>query len=119
MNSTDILEAPATNADRTAKRVRHPLRFRPLEVRAVQRITPHLVRVTLGGDALDGFESPGFDDHVKLALPDPATGLLAMPTLDAEGNPAWPEGRKPVMRDYTPRRFDKAARTLEIDFALH
>ena len=100
------------------QRVRHALRFRVLEVRRVARLTPHLVRVTLGGEALGGFASPGFDDHVKLFFPDPATGALAVPTAGPDG-PVWPGGEKPVMRDYTPRRFDAAAGTLEIDFALH
>lgn len=104
--------------DRTPQRVRHTLRFRELAVQAVQRVTPHLVRITLGGEALDGFTSPGFDDHVKLFFPDEATGALTLPTVGPDG-PIWPEGRKPTMRDYTPRHFDAAAQTLEIDFALH
>jgi NADPH-dependent ferric siderophore reductase len=104
--------------DRTPQRVRHPLRFRALDVTKVQRITPHLVRVTLGGDALDGFASPGFDDHAKLFFPDERTGELVLPSAGPDG-PVWPDGAKPTMRDYTPRRFDAEARTLEIDFALH
>ncbi|MDM0022736.1 siderophore-interacting protein [Variovorax saccharolyticus] len=104
--------------DRLPRRVRHELRFRKLEVRAVQRITPHLIRITLGGDDLAGFNSPGFDDHAKLFFPDPATGQLTVPTSGPEG-PVWPPGQKPAMRDYTPRRHDSAAGTLEIDFALH
>lgn len=119
MPTTDTLEPNATLPDRTPQRMRHPLRFRVLDVRTVQRITPHLVRVTLGGDALDGFLSPGFDDHVKLVLPDPVTGVLTVPTITADGTPLWPPGPKAILRDYTPRRFDAAARTLEIDFALH
>jgi len=112
MNDTTLLP------DRTPQRVRHALRFRELEVRQVQRITPHLVRVTLGGDALEGFTSPGFDDHAKLFFPDETTGALTLPAAGPDG-PVWPEGRKPTMRDYTPRRFDAATQTLEIDFALH
>ncbi len=104
--------------DRTPQRLRHPLRFRVLDVLKAERITPHLVRVTLGGDALEGFYSPGFDDHAKLFFPDEATGALTVPTAGPDG-PIWPEGAKPTMRDYTPRRFDAEARTLEIDFALH
>ncbi|CAN5311749.1 siderophore-interacting protein [soil metagenome] len=100
------------------QRIRYPLRFRVLEVHQVQRVTPHLVRVTLGGEALEGFASLGFDDHVKLFFPDPVTGALVVPALGPDG-PIWPEGAKPIMRDYTPRRFNVAARTLEIDFALH
>ena len=115
---TTTTDTPNTSPDRTPQRVRHTLRFRVLDVVAVERVTPHLVRVTLGGDALEGFTSPGFDDHAKLFFPDPTTGELVVPTAGPDG-PVWPEGRKPTMRDYTPRRFDAQARTLEIDFALH
>ncbi|WP_445286779.1 siderophore-interacting protein [Variovorax atrisoli] len=115
---TDFSTSPASTApDRTPRRVRHELRFRKLAVKTVQRVTPHLIRVTLTGDDLAGFQSPGFDDHVKLFFPDPATGKLSLPTMGPEG-PVWPEGR-PTMRDYTPRRHDAKAGTLEIDFALH
>ncbi|MEJ8845871.1 siderophore-interacting protein [Variovorax rhizosphaerae] len=113
--STTLTTLPA----RLPHRVRHPLRFRKLEVHTVQRVTPHLVRITLTGDALEGFISLGFDDHVKLTLPDAVTGVLTVPTIGADGSPSWPPGPKAVMRDYTPRRFDAEARLLEIDFALH
>jgi NADPH-dependent ferric siderophore reductase len=116
-NNTDA-RSVSLAPDYLPQRVRHPLRFRMLEVRDVKRITPHLMRVTLGGEALEGFTSAGFDDHVKLCFPDPATGMLAIPTIGPDG-PVWLDGTKPIMRDYTPRRFDAAARTLEIDFALH
>lgn len=119
MNSTTpTLDAASATTDYLPRRVRHPLRFRVLDVREVTRMTPHLVRVTLAGDALEGFTSVGFDDHVKLFFPDPLTGVLLMPDIGPDG-PIWPEGAKPIMRDYTPRRFDAAACTLEIDFALH
>ncbi|RST55101.1 siderophore-interacting protein [Variovorax sp. MHTC-1] len=105
-------------ADRLPRRVRHELRFRKLEVRAVQRVAPHLIRITLGGEELAGFTSPGFDDHAKIFFPDAGTGALIVPTVGPDG-PLWPEGPKPTMRDYTPRRHDAAADTLELDFALH
>ncbi|MDP9919780.1 NADPH-dependent ferric siderophore reductase [Variovorax boronicumulans] len=104
--------------DRTPRRVRHELRFRQLTVKTVQRVTPHLIRITLTGDALEGFTSPGFDDHAKLFFPDATTGQLTLPTAGPDG-PVWPEGGRPAMRDYTPRRHDAQANTLEIDFALH
>jgi NADPH-dependent ferric siderophore reductase len=110
--------AGGAHLDLTPQRVRHPLRFRELVVRAVRRITPHLVRVTLEGEALEGFTSPGFDDHMKLFFPDPVTGALTLPAAGPDG-PVWADGAKPVMRDYTPHKFDADALTLEIDFALH
>ncbi|MDM0068146.1 siderophore-interacting protein [Variovorax sp. J31P207] len=115
MNDTSIA---SSTPDRLPRRVRHDLRFRKLEVRRVQRLTPHLIRITLGGDELAGFTSPGFDDHAKVFFPDAATGQLTVPTAGPEG-PVWPPGPKPAMRDYTPRRHDAQAGTLEIDFALH
>jgi len=119
MNQGDNTEeSRESRPDRLPRRVRHELRFRQLQVRGVQRVTPHLIRITLAGDQLAGFHSPGFDDHAKLFFPDSATGALTLPTAGPDG-PVWPAGRKPTMRDYTPRRHDPQAGTLEIDFALH
>jgi NADPH-dependent ferric siderophore reductase len=91
-------------AARTPRRVRHEPRRRELEVKRIERIAAHMIRVTLGGD-LDGFTSLGFDDHVKLFFPEKPAG--------AQGEP------QTAARDYTPRRYDPAAKTLEIEFVLH
>ena len=120
--STTTAVAPVHAApaqDRAPQRVRHELRFRLLEVLRTERLTPGMVRVVLGGSDLAGFHSPGFDDHVKLFFPDPATGEIAMPRLGPNG-PETPAGAPPaVRRDYTPRHFDPVALTLAIDFAVH
>ncbi len=106
--------------DRTPQRVRHELRMRLLEVRSVEPLTPHMLRVTLGGDDLEGFHSPGFDDHVKLFFPNPETGELTLPQIGAQGVSKPAPGDAPrLMRDYTPRRHDAASKTLVIDFAMH
>ena len=116
---TDLSSSPSSPVpDRLPRRVRHELRFRKLEVRTIQRVTPRLIRVTLGGEDLAGFTSLGFDDHAKIFFPDAKTGALTLPTAGPDG-PVWPEGGRPTMRDYTPRRHDPAAGTLELDFALH
>jgi NADPH-dependent ferric siderophore reductase len=81
------------------QRVRHELKRRELQVLRVHALSPHVRRITLHGDTLADFVSASFDDHVKLML-------------DLGG----PE---PVMRDYTPRHFDAAARELTLEFALH
>ena len=91
-------------SSRAPRRVRHEPRRRQLEVERVERIAAHMIRVTLGGD-LDGFTSLGFDDHVKLFFPDGPAG--------AGGEP------QTASRDYTPRRYDPAAKTLDIEFVLH
>lgn len=85
------------------QRVRHELKRRAVEVARVEAVTPHCVGVTFTGEDLADFVSASFDDHVKFIL-----GVV--------GDPAAPP---PVMRDYTPRHFDAAARELTIEFALH
>ncbi len=100
-------------------RVRHQTRMRPLEVARVERLTPRMQRIVFGGAALDGFTSAAADDHVKLFLPAPGQDRPVLPSLGPNG-PVFPEGAvRPVARDYTPRRFDAAARELIIDFVLH
>ena len=89
---------------RTPQRVRHQPRRRQLDVLRVEKIAAHMVRVTLGGD-LDGFVSLGFDDHVKLFFPTGKVGDDGEPEL--------------ASRDYTPRRYDPQANTLDVEFVLH
>ncbi len=91
---------PAAPAASRVQRVRHELKRRELTVTAVDDVTPNYRRVTLTGESLVDFVSASFDDHVKLIF-----------EPDADGSP--------VMRDYTPRRFDNAARELVIEFAQH
>ena len=84
---------------RRVQRVRHELKRRDLEVTRVEAVGPHFRRITFGGESLADFVSASFDDHIKLIL-DTGSGA-------------------PLMRDYTPRRFDAARRELDIEFALH
>jgi NADPH-dependent ferric siderophore reductase len=105
-----------TTSLHAARRVRHELRFRLLQVLRVERPNPHLRRVILGGPELEGFVSAGFDDHVKLFFPAPGEAEPVLPTPGPNG-PVFPDGARPVARDYTPRRF--TPELLEIDFVLH
>ncbi|MBA9831879.1 siderophore-interacting protein [Burkholderia contaminans] len=106
-------------SERTVTRVRHTLKFRLLQVLRVHAVTPHLLRVTLGGPDLADFESASFDDHVKVFFPPPGAERPVLPTLGANG-PEFPEGEpKPVARDFTPRRFDRAAGELDLEFVLN
>jgi NADPH-dependent ferric siderophore reductase len=81
------------------RRVRHEVKRRELTVAHVQQISPHVVSVTFAGESLVDFISLSFDDHVKFILG----------TDDGE----------PIMRDYTPRSYDRERRELTIEFALH
>jgi NADPH-dependent ferric siderophore reductase len=85
-------------------RIRHEIRRRLLDVAHVERIAPQMVRIVLTGQALEGFTSLGFDDHVKLFFPGEATAT---------------EPAASAARDFTPRRHDPARGELWIDFFLH
>jgi NADPH-dependent ferric siderophore reductase len=88
-----------SDSPRRVQRVRHEIKRRDVEVARIETLGAHFRRVTFAGEALADFISPSFDDHVKFIL---------------EG-----EGVEPIMRDYTPCRYDNAARELTIEFALH
>jgi NADPH-dependent ferric siderophore reductase len=103
------MSAPTTAATtevdpRAPRRVRHEPRRRQLTVQRVERIAASMIRITLGGD-LDGFASLSFDDHIKLFFPEGPAGENGEPAL--------------ASRDYTPRHYDAAAKTLAIEFAIH
>lgn len=79
-------------------RIRHETRRRDLEIVEIKRLTPCMIRLTVAGPELEGFASAGFDDHIKLFVPDGAEG---------------------AMRDYTPRHYDAALGQLVIDVVDH
>ncbi len=89
----------STRPQRRIQRVRHELKRRELTVTAVERLSPHYVAITFHGESLADFASDSFDDHLKFMVDTGAD--------------------EPARRDYTPRRFDRAARELVIEFALH
>jgi NADPH-dependent ferric siderophore reductase len=70
-------------------------------------------RVTFEGSDLATFVWSGPAAHIKIIFPEPGLGLdtVAVPE---------PDGPRPATtRTYTPRRFDAAALTLDVDFVLH
>ncbi|MCF1504594.1 siderophore-interacting protein [Afifella sp. H1R] len=95
-----------------------PPNFRPVSVRKVRDITPHMRRITFAGEGLDRFA----DDenlHLGLIIP-PEGGELVWPTVGRDGLLKWdPERPTPALRRYTVRSCDPAAGTLDIDFVLH
>jgi NADPH-dependent ferric siderophore reductase len=104
---------------RSPLRVRHRPRLRLLQVARVAQITPRMRRITLTGDDLEGFASAAADDHVKLFFPAPGQDRPVLPTQGAEGL-TYPAGAVlPIVRDYTPRRYDPRTGELDIEFVLH
>jgi NADPH-dependent ferric siderophore reductase len=102
---------------RTVELIRHPMRVRTLEVRAVKRPGPLYQLLTLGGDELADFESPSPTDHVGLVPPNTA-GELVLPEV-VDDRLRWPAGERPPMREYTVRRFDPETRELDVRVLLH
>ena len=100
------------------QRIRRDVVLRTLDVLRVERLTPHMQRITLGGAELHGFLSAAPDDHVKLFFPN-RDGRLVPPALGPNGI-EFPAGLEPSpMRDYTPRHHDAERGELVIDFVLH
>ncbi|MEX3894339.1 siderophore-interacting protein [Paraburkholderia sp. BR10954] len=112
------MQEQLTRPDLAVHRVRHPLKFRLLQVKQVRALTPHLIRVTFTGDDLHDFVSASFDDHIKVFFPEPGADKPTLPQAGPDG-PVFPEGKRPTARDFTPRRFDRDARELDIEFAMH
>jgi NADPH-dependent ferric siderophore reductase len=83
-------------------RIRHETRRRTLTVSSTELLTPRMRRFGFTSPDLHDFVSATHDDHVKLFFP----------ATDGDGG-------ETAMRDFTPRRFDRALATLIIDFALH
>ena len=80
------------------------LRFRSVTLSAREWLAPDFVRVRLTGSDLEGFDSPGSDDHMRLFFP-------AGPVESVE------EMRAAPSREYTPLAW--GADWLDVEFAVH
>ncbi|MDL4776474.1 MULTISPECIES: siderophore-interacting protein [Thermomonosporaceae] len=101
------------------ERVRRSPRVNRGTVLRKERVTPHMIRVVIGGEGLAGFGAGEFTDHyVKLLFaqkgvdyPEP----FDMDRIRAE----YPRDQWPVTRTYTVRSWDPDAVELAIDFVHH
>jgi NADPH-dependent ferric siderophore reductase len=93
---------------------------KPRKLHVVQSIqlTPHLQRITFGGEELNDFPAGSHGAHLKLLLPQQGQPLV-LPIAGPHGL-IWPTTQeRPVVRTYTVRRFDTALKELAVDFVLH
>lgn len=89
------------------------------QVLRVQWITPHMIRVVIGGEELAGFGAGEFTDHyVKVLFPVPGVAYPEPFDMDAIRRD-MPREHWPRMRSYTVRSWDPHARELSIDFVYH
>ena len=105
-----------------------PLILAEVEVRRVERLTPHFLRVELGADELADFgvDGPLYDQRIKLLFPGPH-GLPDLGSADLQG-PGWwqawqamPEETRGHVRTYTIRDVVSSGTDtrLVVDFVLH
>ena len=91
------------------------------EVVRSEQLTPHLIRVVLGGKGFDTFTPNEYTDaYVKIAFVNDGVdvGALAQPlTLDSFN--ALPAEQRPTVRTYTVRDVDTERREISIDFVVH
>ncbi|MFI1563500.1 siderophore-interacting protein [Streptomyces sp. NPDC020490] len=103
-------------ADRPDRRPRKP---RTAQVVRTQRLTPHMQRVVLGGEGLDGFSADTCTDHYVKLLFAPE-GVSYPEPFDVERIRAeFPREQWPVTRTYTVRAWDPVHRELTLDFVIH
>ncbi|MCF3174210.1 siderophore-interacting protein [Streptomyces sioyaensis] len=88
-------------------------------VRRTERLTPHMVRVVLGGAEPAEFTAGEFSDHyIKLLFPVP--GVQYPEPFDiAQIRADFPRNRWPRTRTYTVRAWDAGSRELTVDFVVH
>lgn len=84
-----------------------------------ERLSPHMVRVVLGGEGLARFATRGQTDHyVKLLFPAP--GVTYPEPIDVRRiREEFPREQWPTTRTYTVRSWDDESRELALDFVVH
>jgi NADPH-dependent ferric siderophore reductase len=90
-----------------------------LRVLRTEWLTPHMIRVVLGGDGLASFQDNGYTDrYVKLLFLKPGVDYAEPIDLDAI-HKEMPREDWPIPRTYTVRYYDEAAGELAVDFVTH
>lgn len=91
------------------------------EVVRSEELTPHMIRLVLGGSGFDTFTPSEYtDSYVKIVIVRDDVDVAALPqplTLDSFDE--LPPERRPVVRTYTVRRADPERREITIDFVVH
>ncbi|MCG5433749.1 siderophore-interacting protein [Mycobacterium sp. MYCO198283] len=91
------------------------------EVVQTEQLSPHIVRVTLGGNGFDTFTPNEFTDaYCKLVFVRDDVDVSELPaplTLDSFAE--LPREDQPTVRTYTVRRADPQRREITVDFVVH
>ncbi|MFC0269555.1 siderophore-interacting protein [Kushneria aurantia] len=90
-----------------------------LEVKRRDTVSPHMIRIVLGGEALAGFPADRGGAHIKVFLPREHQSVPSLPQLTEQGV-VWPDpDDKPITRTYSVRHFDVERCELHVDFVAH
>ncbi|MEU1811025.1 siderophore-interacting protein [Micromonospora aurantiaca (nom. illeg.)] len=115
---------------KTARRLTvHQLTLREVEVVRVTDLTPGMRRITLAGAQLcaftssngfpqPAFDSAGFDDDINLLFRYPGQTEPVLPIQQEKGL-SVPRDPRPLVRQYTVRRWRPEVGELDIDFVKH
>jgi NADPH-dependent ferric siderophore reductase len=91
------------------------------QVISSEQLTPHMIRLVLGGTGFDTFKPSEFtDSYVKFVIVRNDVDVSTLPqplTLDSFSE--LPEEHRPVVRTYTIRHADPDRREITVDFVVH
>ena len=110
-----------TTVRRPRRRENVEMAHHRVEVTASHRISPQMVRITLGGPSLADFVDDGPDQRCKVFLPRPGQTVPILPS-GSDWYQVWrdqPAAVRAVMRTYTVRRSRPELGEIDIDFVLH
>ncbi|MCV7423425.1 siderophore-interacting protein [Mycobacterium yunnanensis] len=90
------------------------------EVVRTEQLTPHMIRLVLGGGFTTFTPNDFTDAYVKIVLPRSGTDVSSLPTpLTLDSFADLPEAHRPVVRTYTVRKVDREREEISIDFVVH
>lgn len=111
-----------------ARTNRPTMAYDTLRVSRLERLTPHMVRITLIGQNPASTLDVGPDQYTKVFFPLPGQRrpVVPPPLEDTDGVLSWyqrylamPDALRPPMRTYTVRAQRPSLGELDIDFVLH
>lgn len=100
-----------------------------LTVLRSEQVSPHFMRITLGGGEIDRFRPMGYDQWFRIFLP--LGGDAGLERIPAKANKIFgylrylriPDGMRPVMRNYSVRAYRAATAErgaeIDVDFVVH
>jgi NADPH-dependent ferric siderophore reductase len=94
-----------------------------LRVVRSERISPHFMRVTLGGGDVERFTPMGYDQWFRLFIPVAEDSLSRLPNkLDSISYARYlaiSKTSRPILRNYSVRAYRADDREIDVDFVLH